>query len=647
MKTNEPLSIRDLINNEYHFDIPLYQRNFSWTDHEINQLVIDILDSIKDKKNKYYIGTLVICENKEKYSIIDGQQRFTAIILLLLAIQNHFSNKDYIKSINLSFVARAKSNKTLQNLLDGKTLNKNDDIDLSRGYADCNSIIRENDYNAMALFADYLLDNVFIFINEIPQKTDVNLYFERFNSRGDQLEFHEIIKAELMQKLNDERIPMEKIQKFAKIWEACSVFETPCIKFFAKKKKNKDPDDEREKVFNCTYADYSQGNCSYNYGYNISNIYKKMSVNNENKKNLLEYLKSENSTTENDEDEIKIDENDKYRSVVNFNVFLYYVFYLTEKTDTNKTQFDDKKLLSSFKVSTKNSDWILRFGENLLKAKFIFDNFIIRRSLETTQRLSVDQWFLHKTYRVDNNDKRGGHLYVQTRFDRNSFSNDEINNEIILLQSMFATTFTAYKDTKWLYSTISFLFDNADKLNNSEFAEEFKNFLQRMAVDFAIERIGTNGKIDYKKMRYDNSVPVYAFNFVDYILWKNKTTLSKLFNNIAFDEFVFTYRRSIEHWYPQHPDNKIGNMTMSENLLHSFGNLCLIVASQNSSFGNLYPMAKLSNWRNIFKTQSLKLQIMSQLTYDMQGWDESKKDKIENLEKLIFQKLNQFVETLN
>ncbi|MDD3231817.1 MAG: DUF262 domain-containing protein [Clostridia bacterium] len=643
MEINKPLSMQELLNNEK-FSIPLYQRNFSWTYEEISQLTIDILDNIKDGKNKYYIGTLVICKKASTYSIIDGQQRLTAIILLLLAIQNNLS-KNYINDINLHFTARAKSNKTLQNLLDNKQLTKDDDVDLSRGYNDCLSIIRENNNNDIIHLASFLLNNTYIFINEIPSKTDVNLYFERFNSRGEQLEYHEIIKAELMQKLVDENTPMETVQKFAKIWDTCSVFETPCIRFFTKKKKNADQDNERETVFNCTYDDYSPGKCSYKYGYALTDIYNKIAVNNENKKNLLNYLKNERVSVRAEDENSKVDENDNYRCIINFNTFLFYVLYITENTTVEKTHFDDKKLLKDFNVSNKNCDWILRFGENLLKAKFIFDNFIIRRSLETTQRLSTDQWFLHKSYRVDSNDKRRGHLYVQTRFDKNSFTSEEINNEVILLQSMFATTFTSYKDTKWLFSTLSFLFDNATKLNEYSFGETLRKFLQTMAVDFALDetRIGTGGKIDNQKMRYNNGVPVYTFNFVDYVLWKNRNVLSKTFGSIPFDKFTFTYRRSIEHWYPQHPDKTLGYKKMADELLHSFGNLCIIVASQNSSFGNLNPIAKYDQWQIRFSEQSLKLQMMAHYTKDMGGWNESNKDKIIEFEKQIILLINNFI----
>src|SRR5699024_5399992 len=129
-------------------------------------------------------------------------------------------------------------------------------------------------------------------------------------------------------------------------------------------------------------------------------------------------------------------------------------------------QLDDKKLQRSFSSNTRNKEWILQFSTNLLKLKFIFDNLIIRSSLETTNRRTEGNWFLQKAYRVDKNEKRREHLYVQTRFDKNSF--EQYNEEILMIQSMFAVTFTAYKDTRWLYATLKYLFENASKLNDME-----------------------------------------------------------------------------------------------------------------------------------------------------------------------------------
>ncbi|MGQ7383622.1 GmrSD restriction endonuclease domain-containing protein [Streptococcus suis] len=110
-----------------------------------------------------------------------------------------------------------------------------------------------------------------------------------------------------------------------------------------------------------------------------------------------------------------------------------------------------------------------------------------------------------------------------------------------------------------------------------------------------------------------NDIFIYAFNFIDYVLWKNQNNLQEYF----FDSrnFRFTYRRSVEHWYPQNPNfEDSGMLRMSDSLLHSFGNLCIITDSQNSKFGNSRPQAKYSQWEKIFGNQSLKLQWMVKLT---------------------------------
>ena len=646
------MTIKELLTGKASgYVIPFYQRNFAWTYGEIEQLVVDILDSIDDKKPEYYIGTLVLCPGGEnEYDIIDGQQRFTAVLLLCLAIQNSYSGLKAkpITDLNLSFKARRVSNETLKKLL----LNTADSIsdkdiqnnEILVGYKNVKDILKEliGD-KKIAEFYDTLLNKVKLFIDRMPEKTDKNLYFERFNSRGEQLESHEIIKAELMGKLTKDGCDIKTIQKFAKVWDACSELETPCIKFFEKKTKGADADNERELIFKCEWAEYEQGKNSWRYGFNLGNIYRHIHVNKENRQSLLEALEGKKDTANEESSsgaEDEIDSVDKYRCIINFNTFLYYVLYITD--NTQDIQLDDKKLQSAFNARSRDKDWILAFGINLLKARFIFDNLIIRNALETTSRQREGEWFLQKAYREDKNDKRRGHLYVQTRFDKNSFAFR--NNEIVMLQSMFAVTFTAYKDTKWLFTALKFLFTNASKLNDPDFGQKFYVFLEDLSKEFAHERIcDSSRKIDNEKMRYDKGIPVYAFNFMDYVLWKNQTALTKTFPHVRFGEFRFTYRRSIEHWYPQTPNEEEGKSKMSWDLLHSFGNLCIIVASQYSEFGRLHPDAKLGNWRHIFNTQSLKLQMMAHNTNEWKGWDESHRDTIAKMEADLVSRLNAYL----
>lgn len=646
---NNPLSIFELL-NQHKYSVPLYQRNFAWTDVEITQLIIDILDSIKEQRQEYFIGTLVVSKTDSDYSIIDGQQRFTAILLIAIAIQNEYELKQrFLKAINLRFSARKRSNETLFKLFqnDLKSDHVNHD-EVRRGYDETVIAIKEQlcsaDYADISIedFYAYLFNHVMIFVSLMPVDLDVKMYFERFNSRGEQLESHEIIKTELMQRLVAEKVEALKVQKFAKIWDACSEFETPCIKFFKKKTKGSEDDNEREKVFDCKWSEYVPGKNSWMYGYNLENIYAKVSVNDECKRSLISAIEETpkmESTT--DDYFSESDENPKYRCIVNYTTFLYYVLYLTDGLSADLIQLDDKKLKSAFKVSTRDHVWILRFGENLLKTKFIFDNLIIRSANETTNRRKEGEWFLQKAYREDKNDKAKGHLYVQTRFDKNTFST--YNHEILMLQSMFAVTFTAYKDTKWLYTTLKFLFENADHLNADGFGQIFLDFLESLSKSYAKERICNSEGLDNDRLRFNHHVPVYAFNLMDYVLWKNREHLGSHYTAIKFDDFRFTYRRSIEHWYPQNPNESEGKAKLPEDLLHSFGNLCIIVASQNSAFGNLHPLAKLENWRNIFGNQSLKLQMMAAKTESWKRWDESVRTEILDMENDILNLLEAYL----
>ena len=181
---------------------------------------------------------------------------------------------------------------------------------------------------------------------------------------------------------------------------------------------------------------------------------------------------------------------------------------------------------------------------------------------------------------------------------------------------MFAVTFTANRDSRWLYEILQFLFNHIEELNQAEFAGSFKNFLEKMAVRYAKERLFTEDK----SIKKYGAIPVYAFNFVDYVLWKNREELKKDYD-IKFEDFKFAYRRSIEHWFPQHPNSEERVEKIDDKFLHSFGNLCIITDSQNSKFGNLVPIAKYNQWQDIFYRQSLKLQMMAEITSKKNRWD--------------------------
>ncbi len=58
-----------------------------------------------------------------------------------------------------------------------------------------------------------------------------------------------------------------------------------------------------------------------------------------------------------------------------------------------------------------------------------------------------------------------------------------------MLQSMFAVTFTSNRDSRWLYETLAYLFENVEHLQDEAFGHQFVNFLEALAVRYAEGRL--------------------------------------------------------------------------------------------------------------------------------------------------------------
>ena len=617
VETHISLSVNRLL-NEDSYAIPLYQRNFAWTYDEIEQLLNDVADAFQEKRENYYIGTLVVNEENGIFKIIDGQQRTTALNLIALALKHEFGF-NRLNAVNLTFPARKKSNENIQKLFTKQKISENDENELTRGYRHAydalKKVLEERQFESQSFF-NYLFDKVIIFRSLLPNDLDLNLYFERFNSRGEQLEAHEILKAQMMDKFGEDQ---EMAQKFARIWDACSEFDKPVLKAFQIRSRPNNPDEEGEKIFGREYANFK-----------LQEVFDKIGVDKVETKSLLEAIsedKSERGRAVSKESDIS-----NYTTVIDFPTFLFQVFFIME--GSNETTFDDKKLLKIFEIERRDREWVQQFGQLLLTIKHIFDTLIVKNAQlenETEWQIKCGQY---ETYQRNEN---GGWKYVRINFQKNTF--DNLNKNIILLQSMFAVTFTANRDSRWLYEILQFLFNHIEELNDQEFGAQFKDFLEKMAVRYAEERLfAEDGSI--KKY---GDIPVYAFNFVDYVLWKNRAELEKEYKDIKFDNFKFAYRRSIEHWFPQNPNGHDGESQLPAEFLHSFGNLCIITDSQNSKFGNSYPESKLTQWKreDIFKRQSLKLQIMAAIT-EKTEW---KSDQVLGLENEILPIVNQFIES--
>ena len=95
------ISVLMPVENVGKYNIPEYQRNYSWSEDNIETFIQYIIT----EDDGYYLGNIILTSKNDTegtYDIVDGQQRFTTITLIFLAIYdllnsatkvNHLSNR--------------------------------------------------------------------------------------------------------------------------------------------------------------------------------------------------------------------------------------------------------------------------------------------------------------------------------------------------------------------------------------------------------------------------------------------------------------------------------------------------------------------------------------------------------------------------
>lgn len=549
--------------NEY--SIPIYQRNYAWENKQIEQLLSDIYDA----DSYYYLGTLVVDRTAPNvFTVIDGQQRLTTIFLLLLYLKTRRRSENFSKN-SLRFEAREKSNRTLQdlyNLSENKEL-ENDDFhsaEIIKGY----NIIKKffETEEAKAKTEEYLkkfcakLKNIFIIRVQVPKQIDLNHYFEIMNTRGEQLEIHEIAKGRILsaiEKTADRNIA-------AQIWDKCAQMDTYIQMNFDKS--------TREKLFGEKWNSFTDKD--------FDSLRNKFPADNadEKKFSLIEELENpENSNSETDKNN-DYEENERFESIVSFPNFLLIVNEtLQNQNEENDSSLDDKKFLKILENNWKSNENALKFIFSLLKYRFLFDKFVLKREYAKDYK-DDGKWSLQK---LENNQDKP--LYKLT-YSSDENENDKKTAALRSLQSALRITYTSPKTMHWISKVLVAL----DKNQDADLIKVLENY--------ACKKIEEANYLEAKGFEIERIV----FTYLDYVLLRD--------GKVNIQDFQFQFRTSVEHFYPQHPEE---NETWSSDSLNSFGNLALITVSANSKFSNLNPAAKVSTYPETIR-QSPKLQMMAE-----------------------------------
>lgn len=609
-------NIQEIFSGNRYF-IPIYQRNYAWSSDEVDQLIQDTADYAYSHHDwDYYIGTLIVlCDPKTgELETIDGQQRLTTLFIILSAIKNSGEipvSLDWFKPSELTFRNRDNSCASLELIYHGYIPEQDTEYEdhiisiYNTIIPSIKSICSEIGIS-ITEYVDYLLTRVKLLRIEVPKTINKNHYFEVMNSRGVQLEQHEVVKAKLLEVLQSSPKDMHVFQR---IWEACSVMEKYVQMNFRSA--------ERNLIFGSNWTGYPL--TDFNEIVRLFTDYQlfaeekqpRITIN-----RILEQFESGDITTDSqtfvsfDDDK----EDDQFYSVINFQNFLLHVLkiYLDGKPSV---RLDDKQLSKIFDQELSDARnkraFVKGFASCLLECRYLYDKYVLRRQ--------KDQWCLKQIRSRVSNDNHRSAYYVRT------FGHEEEENSVkekaIILLSMFhvSTPTMIYKN--WLQGVLHFVYQKEGEVT----AEEYVSFLESMARTFMLDKYlapDNDVKDVFMHIIYDNdylaeraldqadwsqldqgvAVENFIFNFYDYLLWKEKEP--------GYETFSFSYRTSVEHFYPQHPLEE--NKPMNERPLNCFGNLCLISSGINSMFSNNMPEAKYSNFSGSesIRSQSLKLQRM-------------------------------------
>lgn len=237
-----PKSLKQLLQNTK-YSIHYYQREYMWQRKHIEELIDDLTTefliyyksgddriAVQDY-GAYFMGSIVLAGREN--AIIDGQQRFSSLTLLLMYLNNRlrvtgqsysvieqmiFSEAYGTKSFNINVDDRAECMNAIFNDKTFDTTGVGESVkNLYGRYTDIVEIFPINDItDGMLLhFCDWLAEKVFFIEIVATTEQDAHKVFVTMNDRGLSLTSTEMLKGYLLSEIKDDT----KRQKLNQIWK--------------------------------------------------------------------------------------------------------------------------------------------------------------------------------------------------------------------------------------------------------------------------------------------------------------------------------------------------------------------------------------------------------------------------------------------
>lgn len=535
------------------FSIPLYQRLFSWGEEQVKGLLYDLknhFDPDLDNGTPYYLGMLSCIKSGNHYDLIDGQQRFTVMILLAIVLRNYYEkwNGFLDGGKRLRFMSRTKDNEYLT-----AVINRHVEIlDPNRKMEDGKKIIFDfmvsqfSSDDMRESFAKSAYTRMSFFFSELPlsyasNPASLNKYFEAMNAGGKGLEQHEILKVKLM------RGEENKVH-LTQIWNAVCDLNRPVIK-----RNEKD----LEEGYRSKYMQAIElcRNHRFNEAFELCESSYDIEDNNEIGDIEAKQQDFRQSFIETGE-----------RSFITFPEFLMMVIdiYLNLSGSYSFYRKELLKIYESHPIPDKQD-----FYNQLLFYRLLLDYYIVYKEGD------------ENTNKYDIVFKEGASAEALKQY-----------------QSMLYVSQSPFYN--WLKPVL-------ERLHNETVRDTDELLLWIKEIDNSLHPLPR----DVNEMTYDNGIDRYWFWRLDYYLWERKEDYFKTEEEKQIvEEYVFRANRSIEHLHPQHQEN---NDIWGDDDIHSFGNLAMISQSFNSQQSDdpvTVKFARIKDQAHNHTLQSIKMYLM-------------------------------------
>lgn len=556
------------------YEVPIYQREYAWGNLEIMQMMTDLWEAFQlNPHRKYYLGTLVVTPGSgQRFQVIDGQQRLTTLSLLagLMKIR--------LQTPVVCFETRRETNRFLREYCQGDFAPESDKT-LPSGLGGFGNAIkllggfrpalpptdeRELDEHELSIrtglleetnkgvsFASFIQKMVTLFQVCMPKDTDAMDYFEVMNNRGEQLEFHELLKAKLMAKLhtlcNSANAPESIRGKYEDLSHRFNLLWTACSKM-------------NGHLVDHLHACY-QLQCNPE----------------------MSWIDLAGDIASGDLDGRDV-QHERQSVITDFSNFLMHALrlYVEEKFNV---PLDERKIEETFsEIDERMRVDPVRFLQVLLHARLDFDRLVVKAKIENDV---VVEWRLKEI--VNSNDK----YYAKCTFGSNeeASENEMAQKKLVYLESALQVSNATQRYKEWVYKILSA--SAAEKKDGNCLLQLLENFTATRISD-AEQYWRLKGR---SLFRLGLQTPRLLLNVIDYLMWKSSEEhRGENFIYSVPSMFVFSYNNSIEHHHAKCDDT--GDDVWNDEEKDDIGNLYLTSHSENSSMGKHRTKEKVSIYKH-------------------------------------------------